>query len=228
MPFTFDSGEYYSRPGETAESGKIVVPRGLTMPMVIEQSPRGERHMDIYSRLLKERIIFIGTPIDDTVANLVVAQLLFLQSEDASKDVSIYINSPGGSVYAGLAIYDTMQYLKPDVATFCMGMAMSMGAVLMAGGAKGKRYALPNSTILIHQPLGGAEGQATDIEITAKEIVRLRTTIYDILVKHTGQDMARIKADSDRNFYMTAEMAKEYGIVDDILVPSTEETALTR
>ena len=228
MPSTFDLGDYYSRPGETAEGGGIMVPRGLTMPMVIEQSPRGERHMDIYSRLLKERIIFIGTPIDDTVANLVVAQLLFLQSEDASKDVSIYINSPGGSVYAGLAIYDTMQYLKPDVATFCMGMAMSMGAVLLAGGARGKRYALPNSTILIHQPLGGAEGQATDIEITAKEIVRLRTSIYDILVKHTGQDMARIKADSDRNFYMTAEMAKEYGIVDDILVPSTEETALTR
>ena len=143
------------------------------------------------------------------------------------KDVSIYINSPGGSVYAGLAIYDTMQYLKPEVATFCMGMAMSMGAVLLAGGAKGKRYALPNSTILIHQPLGGAEGQATDIEITAKEIVRLRTTIYDILVKHTGQDMSRIKSDSDRNYYMTADMAKEYGIVDDILLP-TEETALTR
>jgi ATP-dependent Clp protease protease subunit len=228
MPFAFESFDNFSRPGEKAESGGIMVPRGLTMPMVIEQSPRGERHMDIYSRLLKERIIFIGTPIDDTVANLVVAQLLFLQSEDASKDVSIYINSPGGSVYAGLAIYDTMQYLKPDVATFCMGMAMSMGAVLLAGGAKGKRYVLPNSTILIHQPLGGAEGQATDIEITAKEIVRLRTSIYDILVKHTGQDMARIKADSDRNFYMTADMAKEYGIVDDILVPSTEETALTR
>ena len=220
---TFDPG---SRLGATG-TGPLALPQDLTMPMVIEQSPRGERHMDIYSRLLKERIIFIGTPIDDTVANLVVAQLLFLQSEDATKDVSIYINSPGGSVYAGLAIYDTMQYLKPDVATFCMGMAMSMGAVLMAGGAKGKRYALPNSTILIHQPLGGAEGQATDIEITAKEIVRLRTSIYDILVKHTGQDMARIKADSDRNFYMTAEMAKEYGIVDDILVPS-EETALTR
>ena len=214
--------------GRRLQSGHIVVPRGLTMPMVIEQSPRGERHMDIYSRLLKERIIFIGTPIDDTVANLIVAQLLFLQSEDSSKDISIYINSPGGSVYAGLAIYDTMQYLKPDVATFCMGMAMSMGAVLLAGGAKGKRYTLPNSTILIHQPLGGAEGQATDIEITAKEIVRIRTTIYDILVKHTGQDMSRIKADSDRNFYMTADMAKEYGIVDDILVPSTEETALTR
>jgi ATP-dependent Clp protease protease subunit len=220
---TFDPGARLGAAG----AGRLLLPQDLTMPMVIEQSPRGERHMDIYSRLLKERIIFIGTPIDDTVANLVVAQLLFLQSEDATKDVSIYINSPGGSVYSGLAIYDTMQYLKPDVATFCMGMAMSMGAVLLAGGAKGKRYVLPNSTILIHQPLGGAEGQATDIEITAKEIVRLRTSIYDILVKHTGQDMARIKADSDRNFYMTADMAKEYGIVDDILVPS-EETALTR
>ncbi|MGZ3665450.1 MAG: ATP-dependent Clp protease proteolytic subunit, partial [Ktedonobacterales bacterium] len=168
--------------------------------------------MDIYSRLLKERIIFIGTPIDDNVANLVVAQLLFLQSEDATKDISIYINSPGGSIYAGLAIYDTMQYLKPDVSTFCMGMAMSMGAVLLAGGTKGKRYALPNSTILIHQPLGGAEGQATDIEITAREIIRLRTALYDILVKHTGQTMERIKLDSDRNFYMTPQMAKEYGL----------------
>jgi len=226
MSSTFDTFDPTARLG-VAGTGPLALPRDLTMPMVIEQSPRGERHMDIYSRLLKERIIFIGTPIDDTVANLVVAQLLFLQSEDATKDVSIYINSPGGSVYAGLAIYDTMQYLKPDVATFCMGMAMSMGAVLLAGGAKGKRYTLPNSTILIHQPLGGAEGQATDIEITAKEIVRLRTTIYDILVKHTGQDMSRIKSDSDRNFYMTADMAKEYGIVDDILVP-TEETALTR
>ena len=226
MSSTFDTFDPSARLG-VAGTGPLALPRDLTMPMVIEQSPRGERHMDIYSRLLKERIIFIGTPIDDTVANLIVAQLLFLQSEDATKDVSIYINSPGGSVYAGLAIYDTMQYLKPDVATFCMGMAMSMGAVLLAGGAKGKRYALPNSTILIHQPLGGAEGQATDIEITAKEIVRLRTTIYDILVKHTGQDMSRIKSDSDRNFYMTADMAKEYGIVDDILLP-TEETALTR
>jgi ATP-dependent Clp protease protease subunit len=227
MPSKFETFDQHARIGQAAHGGLITTPQDLTMPMVIEQSPRGERHMDIYSRLLKERIIFIGTPIDDTVANLVVAQLLFLQSEDASKDISIYINSPGGSVYAGLAIYDTMQYLKPDIATFCMGMAMSMGAVLLAGGAKNKRYALPNSTILIHQPLGGAEGQATDIEITAKEIVRLRTSIYEILVKHTGQDMARIKSDSDRNFYMTADMAKEYGIVDDILVPS-EETALTR
>jgi ATP-dependent Clp protease protease subunit len=227
MTSKFDKFDPYALSRPAGMGSIITPPSGLVMPTVIEQSPRGERHMDIYSRLLKERIIFIGTPIDDTVANLVVAQLLFLQSEDATKDISIYINSPGGSVYAGLAIYDTMQYLKPDIATFCMGMAMSMGAVLLAGGAKGKRYALPSSTILIHQPLGGAEGQATDIEITAKEIVRLRTSIYEILVKHTGQDMARIKTDSDRNFYMTAEMAKEYGIVDDILVPS-EETALTR
>ncbi|MGZ3638159.1 MAG: ATP-dependent Clp endopeptidase proteolytic subunit ClpP [Ktedonobacterales bacterium] len=211
-----------------AGNGPIATPRDLIVPNVIEQTPRGERGMDIYSRLLKERIIFIGTPIDDNVANLVVAQLLFLQSEDATKDISIYINSPGGSIYAGLAIYDTMQYLKPDISTFCMGMAMSMGAVLLAGGTKGKRYALPNSTILIHQPLGGAEGQATDIEITAREIIRLRTALYEILVKHTGQTMERIKLDSDRNFYMTPQMAKEYGLVDDILVPSTEEAALTR
>src|SRR5690348_17260058 len=208
--------------------GPIATPNDLLVPNVIEQTPRGERGMDIYSRLLKERIIFIGTPIDDHVANLVVAQLLFLSSEDATKDISIYINSPGGSIYAGLAIYDTFQHLKCDVSTVCVGMAMSMGAVLLAAGAKGKRFALPNSTILIHQPLGGAEGQATDIEITAREIIRLRTTIYDILVKHTGQTMERIKLDSDRNFYMTADTAKEYGIVDDILVPSVEEVAATR
>src|SRR5260221_4075887 len=163
--------------------------------------------MDIYSRLLKDRIIFIGPPIDDHVANLVVAQLLFLQSEDATKDIWMYINSPGGSVYAGLAIYDTMQYIKPDVATVCMGMAMSMGAVLLAAGAKGKRYTLPHSTVLIHQPLRGAEGQATDIEITAREIIRIRTAIYDILVKHTGQSMDPIKQDSHRHFYMTSQMA---------------------
>jgi ATP-dependent Clp protease protease subunit len=209
-------------PGEPAVS-----PRDLLVPNVIEQTPRGERGMDIYSRLLKERIIFIGTPIDDTVANLTVAQLLFLQSEDANKDVWMYINSPGGSVYAGLAIYDTMQYLKPDVCTVCMGMAMSMGAVLLASGTKGKRYALPHSTVLIHQPLGGAEGQAADIEITAREIMRIRTAIYDILVKHTGQSMERIKQDSDRNFYMTADKAMEYGIVDEVLTRE-EVTALTR
>jgi ATP-dependent Clp protease protease subunit len=216
-------------PRSPAGQGPAVTPTDLLVPTVLEQTPRGERGMDIYSRLLKERIIFIGTPIDDHVANLVVAQMLFLQSEDATKDISIYINSPGGSVYAGLAIYDTMQFIKPDVSTVCMGMAMSMGAVLLAGGAKGKRYILPNSTVLIHQPLGGAEGQATDIEITAREILRLRTTIYDILVKHTGQTMDRIKLDSDRNFYMTAQTAVEYGIVDDILVPSHQiEAALTR
>ena len=223
MPSRFDPYALTWQAGR----GPIAVPQDLLVPNVIEQTPRGERGMDIYSRLLKERIIFIGTPIDDHVANLVVAQLLFLQSEDSTKDISIYINSPGGSIYAGLAIYDTMQYLKPDISTFCMGMAMSMGAVLLAAGTKGKRYTLPNSTILIHQPLGGAEGQATDIEITAREIVRLRTALYDILVKHTGQPMERIKADSDRNFYMTAQTAQQYGIVDDILVPN-EETALTR
>jgi ATP-dependent Clp protease protease subunit len=204
----------------TAGQGPVVPPRDILVPNVIEQTPRGERGMDIYSRLLKERIVFIGTPIDDHVANLVVAQLLYLQSEDPNKDINVYINSPGGSIYAGLAIYDTMQFIKPDVATFCMGMAMSMGAVLLAAGSKGKRYALPNSTILIHQPLGGAEGQAADIEITAREILRLRTSIYDILVKHTGQTMERIKLDSDRNFYMTAQTALEYGLVDDILVPT--------
>jgi ATP-dependent Clp protease protease subunit len=203
------------------------MPSDLIIPHVIEQTPRGERGYDIYSRLLKERIIFIGTPIDDHVANVVVAQLLFLQSEDATKDISVYINSPGGSIYAGLAIYDTMQFLKPDVSTFCVGMAMSMGAVLLAAGAKGKRYCLPNSTVLIHQPLGGAEGQAADIEITAKEILRLRNSIYEILAKHTGQTIDRIKTDSDRNFYMSAEEAVKYGIVDELLTHE-EEPALTR
>jgi len=213
----------------TAErhAGASAAPSDLIIPHVIEQTPRGERGYDIYSRLLKERIIFIGTPIDDHVANVVVAQLLFLQSEDATKDISVYINSPGGSIYAGLAIYDTMQFLKPDVSTFCVGMAMSMGAVLLAAGAKGKRYCLPNSTVLIHQPLGGAEGQAADIEITAKEILRLRNSIYEILAKHTGQTLERIKTDSDRNFYMSAEEAVKYGIVDELLTHE-EEPALTR
>src|SRR5579883_1504683 len=210
-----------------ARAGDVAMPSDVLVPHVIEQTPRGERAYDIYSRLLKERIIFIGTPIDDTVANLVVAQLLFLQSEDATKDINLYINSPGGSIYAGLAIYDTMQYLKPDVATYCVGMAMSMGAVLLAAGTKGKRYCLPNSTVLIHQPLGGAEGQAADIEITAKEILRLRNSIYEILAKHTGQTIERIKTDSDRNFYMSAQQAVEYGIVDELLTHQ-EEPALTR
>src|SRR5690348_2582684 len=208
------------------DTREIMEPKGIIVPNVIESTPRGERGMDIYSRLLKERIIFIGTPIDDHVANLVVAQLLFLSSEDATKDISIYINSPGGSIYAGLAIYDTMQHLKCDVSTVCMGMAMSMGAVLLAGGTHGKRFALPNSTILIHQPLGGAEGQAADIEITAREIIRLRDALYNILVKHTGQSIERIKQDSDRNYYMKAEDALKYGIIDEILTPS-EENALT-
>jgi ATP-dependent Clp protease protease subunit len=213
MPSRFDPVSLASQPG----AAPFAMPQSLLIPNVIEQTPRGERGMDIYSRLLKERIIFIGTPIDDNVANLTVAQLLFLQSEDATKDIWMYINSPGGSVYAGLAIYDTMQYLKPNVATVCMGMAMSMGAVLLAAGTKGKRYVLPHSTVLIHQPLGGAEGQAADIEIQAREIIRIRTALNDILVKHTGQTLERIKQDSDRNFFMTADAAVVYGIVDEVL-----------
>ena len=203
------------------ESREILEPRGI-IPAVIESTPRGERSWDLYSRLLKERIIFIGTAIDDQVANSIVAQLLYLQSEDATKDINMYINSPGGVIYAGLAIYDTIQWLRPDVSTVCMGMAMSMGAVLLAAGAAGKRYALPNSTILIHQPLGGAEGQATDIEITAREILRLRRNLYEILSKHTGQTMERIMTDSDRNYYLTAQQAVEYGLVDDVLSPSED------
>jgi ATP-dependent Clp protease, protease subunit len=199
-------------------------PKGIIVPNVIESTPRGERGMDIYSRLLKERIIFIGTPIDDNVANLTVAQLLFLQSEDATKDINLYINSPGGVIYAGLAIYDTMQWVKPDVSTVCVGMAMSMGAVLLAAGQKGKRFVLPNSTVLIHQPLGGAEGQAADIEITAREILRLRSSIYDILSNHTGQTRERIMQDADRNYFLNARQAVEYGLVDEIL--SQEEASL--
>ncbi len=198
------------------ESREFLEPRGM-IPAVVESTPRGERSWDLYSRLLRERIIFIGTPIDDNVANSVVAQLLYLQSEDASKDINMYINSPGGVIYAGLAIYDTMQWLRPDVSTVCMGMAMSMGAILLAAGEKGKRYALPNSTVLIHQPLGGAEGQATDIEITAREVLRLRRSLTDILAKHTGQSVERITQDSDRNYYLTAPQAVEYGLVDEVL-----------
>ena len=206
------------------ETREIMEPHGVYVPAVIEQTPRGERHMDIYSRLLKERIIFIGTPIDDTVANLTVAQLLFLQSEDATKDINLYINSPGGVIYAGLAIYDTMQWLKPEVSTVCVGMAMSMGAVLLAAGQKGKRFALPNSTVLIHQHLGGAEGQAADIEITAREILRLRRSIYDILARHTGQTLERIMQDADRNYFLNAAQAVEYGLVDEVL--SQEDASL--
>ncbi len=206
------------------ETREVMEPKGIIVPNVIESTPRGERGMDIYSRLLKERIIFIGTPIDDNVANLTVAQLLFLQSEDATKDINLYINSPGGVIYAGLAIYDTMQWVKPDVSTVCVGMAMSMGAVLLAAGQKGKRFVLPNSTVLIHQPLGGAEGQAADIEITAREILRLRSSIYDILSNHTGQTRERIMQDADRNYFLNARQAVEYGLVDEIL--SQEEASL--
>ena len=187
------------------------------VPIVVEQSGRGERSYDIYSRLLKDRIIFLGTAIDDTVANLVVAQLLFLESEDPDKDISIYINSPGGSVTAGLAIYDTMQYIKPDVSTICIGMAASMGAVLLTAGAGGKRIALPNSRIMIHQPMGGMQGQASDIEIHAKEILKTRAKLNEILAKHTGRPLEKIEADTDRDFYMSAEEAQQYGIVDKII-----------
>lgn len=203
------------------ESREFLEPRGM-IPAVIESTPRGERSWDLYSRLLKERIIFIGTPIDDNVANSIVAQLLYLQSEDSTKDINMYINSPGGSIYAGLAIYDTMQWLRPEVSTVCMGMAMSMGAVILTAGAKGKRFALPNSTMLIHQPLGGAEGQAADIEITAREILRLRRSLYDIISHHTGQTMERIQQDSDRNYYLTAPQAVEYGLIDEVLSPNED------
>ncbi|MBA2678046.1 MAG: ATP-dependent Clp protease proteolytic subunit [Ktedonobacteraceae bacterium] len=195
---------------------EILEPRGI-IPNVVETTARGTTASDLFSRLLKERIIFIGTPIDDMVANSVVGQLLYLQSEDATKDVNMYVNSPGGVIYSGLAIYDTMQMIRPDVSTVCVGMAMSMGAVILAAGTHGKRFALPNSTILIHQPLGGAEGQAADIEITAREIIRLRQSLLDILVRHTGQPLERIAQDADRNYYLTAPQAVEYGLIDEIL-----------
>jgi ATP-dependent Clp protease protease subunit len=185
--------------------------------MVIEQTGRSERAYDIYSRLLKDRIIFVGTPIDDYVANLIIAQLLFLQMENAEKDIDMYINTPGGSVTSGLAIYDTMQFVKPDVATYCVGQATSMGAILLAAGAKGKRYALPHSRIMIHQPWGGAEGQAADINIQAKEILRLKGRIEQILSSHTGQSLDKIQKDSDRDFFMSSDDAKNYGIVDDVI-----------
>lgn len=189
------------------------------VPMVVEQTNRGERAYDIYSRLLKDRIIFLGGPIDDTVANLVVAQLLFLESEDPDKDIHLYINSPGGVVTAGLAIYDTMQYIKPDVSTICLGLAASMGALLLTAGAKDKRYALPYARIMIHQPLGGARGQATDIEIHAKEILRLREIGNEIMVRHTGQPRDKIQQDTERDFFMSAEQAREYGLIDKVIFP---------
>jgi ATP-dependent Clp protease protease subunit len=192
------------------------------VPMVIEQSSRGyERAYDIYSRLLKDRIIFVGTPIDDMIANLIIAQLLFLQMEDVNKDINIYINTPGGSVTSGLAIYDTMQFVKCDVATYCVGQATSMGALLLAAGTKGKRYALPNSRIMIHQPWGGVSGAASDISIQTKEILRLRDKIEEIISKHTGQPLEKIKKDTDRDYFMSSQESKDYGIIDEVIAPKT-------
>ena len=187
------------------------------VPIVVEQSNRGERAYDIWSRLLKDRIIFLGGPIDDTVANLIIAQLLFLESEDPDKDVQMYINSPGGSVTAGLAIYDTMRYIKPDVATICLGSAASMGAMLLSSGTKGKRYSLPYSRIMIHQPWGGAQGQATDVEIHAREILRLRELLNEILAENSGQALEKIQQDTERDFFMSSAQAKDYGIIDSIM-----------
>jgi ATP-dependent Clp protease, protease subunit len=188
------------------------------IPMVVEQTSRGERAFDIYSRLLNERIVFLGTPVDDQIANLIVAQLLHLESEDPDKDISLYINTPGGVVYAGLAIYDTMQFIKPDVQTICVGMAMSMGAVILAGGAEGKRMALPNSKVLIHQGSAGFQGQPTDIEIQAREVIGLKRRLEEILAKHTKQPLEKVSKDVDRDYYLTADEAKEYGIIDSVIV----------
>lgn len=193
------------------------------VPMVVEQSGRGERAYDIYSRLLKDHIIFLGGPIDDNVANVVIAQLLFLESEDPDKDIHLYINSPGGVVTAGLAIYDTMQYIKPDVSTICIGQAASMGSVLLAAGAKGKRYALPYSRIMIHQPLGGAQGQSTDIQIQAREILRIRETLNEILSRHTGQSVKKLTEDTERDNFMSALEAKKYGLIDEVIIRPQEE-----
>lgn len=187
------------------------------IPIVIEQTGRSERAYDIYSRLLKDRIIFVGTGIDDSVANIVIAQLLFLQTEDPEKDVHLYINSPGGIVSSGLAIYDTMQYVKPDIATYCIGQAASMGALLLAAGTKGKRFALPHSRIMLHQPMGGFHGQATDVEIHAREILRMKETLNKILAFHTGQHLEKIQADTDRDFFMSGDEARDYGIVDEVI-----------
>ncbi len=190
----------------------------MLIPMVIEQTNRGERAYDIYSRLLKDRIIFIGEPIDDTVANLIIAQLLFMEAEDPEKDVNVYIHSPGGLVTAGLAIYDTMQYIKPAIATICVGQAASMGSLLLAAGTKGKRYALPNARVMIHQPSGGFQGQATDISIQAEEIIKIRKRLDEILAKHTGQPVDKVHSDSERDYFMSAEEAKAYGLVDEVIV----------
>ena len=208
-----------------AKINRIQHPSSYLVPMVVENTGRGERAFDIYSRLLKERIVFIGTPIDDQVANLVVAQLLFLQSEDPDKEIALYINSPGGQVTAGLAIYDTMQYIRPPVSTICIGMAYSMAAVLLAGGASGQRYALPHANILIHQPWGGMQGQATDIQIHAKEILRTRELLNGILARHTGQPMERVQQDTERDYFLTPEQAKAYGLIDDIILATDKVPA---
>jgi ATP-dependent Clp protease protease subunit len=200
----------------------------MLIPMVIEQSSRGERAYDIYSRLLKDRIIFMGEQVRDDMANIVIAQFLFLESEDPDKDVHLYVNSPGGSVTAGLAIYDTMQYVRPDVVTICMGQSTSMAALLLAAGTKGKRYCLPHSRIMIHQPLGGAQGQATDIDIQAREILKVREILNQILAKHTGQPLDRIQRDTERDFFMSAEEAKEYGIVDKVITQRELQTLLAK
>lgn len=199
-------------------------PRALNLvPMVVEQTARGERAYDIYSRLLKERVVFIVGPIDDHMANLIVAQLLYLESENPDKDISVYINSPGGSVTAGMAVYDTMQFTKPDVSTLCVGQAASMGALLLAGGSTGKRYALPHSRVMIHQPLGGFQGQASDIDIHAKEILKIRTQLNTVLAKHTGQPVEQIQKDTERDYFMSAEEAVSYGLVDQVLIQRSAE-----
>ncbi|MBN2414942.1 ATP-dependent Clp endopeptidase proteolytic subunit ClpP [bacterium] len=198
------------------------------IPIVVEQTGRGERAYDIFSRLLKERIIFIGTAIDDTVASLVIAQLLFLEAEEPEKDIFVYINSPGGLVSSGLAIYDTMQYVRPDVATICMGQASSMAALLLAAGTKGKRSALPHARVMIHQPLGGAQGQAADIEIATREILTLRERLNTILADHTGQNLKKVEKDTDRNFFMSAEEAKAYGIIDEVMIRNTDHSATVK
>jgi len=197
------------------------------IPIVIEQTGRSERAYDIYSRLLKDRIIFVGTLIDDTVANMVIAQLLFLQSEDPEKDIHLYINSPGGIVSSGLAIYDTMQYVKPTIATYCIGQATSMGALLLAAGTKGKRFALPHSRIMLHQPMGGFQGQATDFEIHAREILKMKETLNNILATHTGQPLEKIQADTERDFFMSGEEAREYGIIDEVICSIKTDATLT-
>ena len=202
--------------------------RAQLIPMVVEQSNRGERAYDIFSRLLKDSIIFIGSPVDDEIANLVIAQMLFLEAEDPDRDILLYINSPGGAITAGLAIYDTMQFIKPDVQTYCIGQAASMGAVLLASGTKGKRFSLPNSRIVIHQPLmSGLGGQATDIDIAAREIIRIRERLNEILVKHTGQTVKRIQDDTERDYIMSAEQAQEYGIIDDVIYQRDRELGST-